>query len=413
MRILEVTELDYIDKPVFEFQEFPEALAQRGHDVAVMDYDIRSDFSDVRKWGLGPKDVTVPGRLDPGRSVRLLRQIGPPGRALRRVWAAFWAPVVVRRVFDEVQPDVVLLYSVPTSGWAVVREATRRNIPVVFRSFDILSQLVPRFIQGPVHLLERWTYARCDRVLVSSPLVGAYVDRLSGGNTDTELLRLSVDTSRFAPGDDDANIRARYGIPADARVAVFVGTLFAFIGLMRLFDQWDQMRASNPRLHLLIVGGGPQEEPLRRRAAKLAEPNSVTMTGMMPYDQVPDFIRAADVGVCPFEVLPVTQDINPVKVVGYLACGLPTVCSTLDGTMAVLPHKESGVLYAEPGDAYAQTLMTLLGDDEECARLGAAGRAWAVDHHSIDALVSQLEGDLESAIEHVLARRGGVRTDGT
>lgn len=413
MRILEVHEIDYVEKVVFEFQEFPEALSRRGHDVAVMDYDTLSGFDDIRRWGLGPKDVMVEGRLDPDRPVRLFRQIGPPIGAIRRLWAALWAPIVIRRVLDTFKPDVVLLYAVPTSGWAVVREATRRKIPVVFRSFDILSELVPRVISGPVHVLERWTYARCDRVLVSSPAVADYIERLSRGRTASELLRLSVDTERFAPGGDASGVRATYDIPHDARVAVFVGTLFPFAGLMRLLDDWDRLRSDDPSLHLLIVGGGPQEEQLRERVARLSDPAGVTMTGMVPYDQVPDFIRAADVGVCPFEVLPVTKDINPVKVVGYLACGLPTVCSTLEGTMAVLPHEQSGVLYAEPGEAYATTLSRLLGDAEECAKLGAAGREWALSHHSIDAVVTQLENDLADAIEHVASRRGDVRSDGS
>jgi phosphatidylinositol alpha-1,6-mannosyltransferase len=259
-------------------------------------------------------------------------------------------------------------------------------------------------------LLERWTYARCDRVLVSSPLIADYIERLSGGKTASELLRLSVDTTRFVPGADALGIRARYGIPDDARVAVFVGTLFPFAGLLRLLDHWDEARARDPRAHLLIVGGGPQEDALRERVTSLKDPSGVTMTGMVPYDEVPDHIRAAQVGICPFEILPVTQDINPVKVVGYLACGIPTVCSTLDGTMAVLPHDRSGVLYARPGGEFVDTLLDLLGDDEECSRLGEVGRSWAVEHHSIDSVVDQLEHDLASAIEHVAARR---RTTGT
>jgi glycosyltransferase involved in cell wall biosynthesis len=404
MRILEVHEIDYVEKVVFEFQEFPEALAARDNVVAVMDYDTRSTWSDLRRWGLGPKDVTIPGRLDPERPMRLLRQIGPPVPVLHRLWSAFWAPVVVRRVFAAFDPEVVLLYAVPTSGWAIVREARRRGVPVVFRSFDILSQLVPKLIEGPVHLLERWTYARCDRVLVSSPLIARYVERLSGGATDTELLRLSVDVTRFTPGPDSAGVRARAGIPADSRVAVFVGTLVPFTGLMRMLDQWDDVRRREPRAHLHIVGGGPQEDELRQRVSRLTEPGSVTMTGMVPYRDVPDHIRAADVGICPFEILPVTREINPVKVVGYLACGLPTVCTALDGTMAVLPHETSGVLYAEPGGAFADVLVGLLDDETESRRLGETGRRWAVEHHSIDAVVTQLERDLAGAIEHLGTR---------
>lgn len=413
MRILEVHEVDYVEKVVFEFQEFPEALSRRGNDVAVLDYDTQSGWSDIFAWGFGPKPAVVPGRLDPERTVRLFRHIGPPPRVIRRLWAAVCAPVLVRRVLDTFRPEVILLYAVPTSGWAVVREAKRRGIPVVFRSFDILSQLVPKIIEGPVHLFERWTYARCDRVLVSSPMIADYIDRLSAGRTESDLLRLSVDVDRFSPGPDAAGIRSECGIPADAQVAVFVGVLFPFTGLLGLLDRWDAIRRSNSRAHLLIVGGGPQEAELRERVARLEVPESVTMTGMVPYATVPDYIRASDVGICPFDVLPVTQDINPVKVVGYLACGLPTICTRLEGTMAVLPHNESGVLYSEPGVHYADVLSRVLADETERRRLGSIGREWAVDHHSIDAIVAELEHHLGAAIDHAAAREDSCGQGGS
>ncbi|HEX9092361.1 MAG TPA: glycosyltransferase family 4 protein, partial [Coriobacteriia bacterium] len=224
---------------------------------------------------------------------------------------------------------------------------------------------------------------------------------------------LSVDVDRFAPGRDPAGIRSKLGIPAHSRVVVFVGTLFPFTGLMRLLDDWDGVRAKDPRAHLLIVGGGPQEDELRQRASRLDDPGSVTMTGMVPYRDVPDHIRAADVGVCPFEILPVTRDINPVKVVGYLACGLPTVCSTLEGTMAVLPHEGSGVVYAAPGAELAEALVELLGDERERERLGVLGRHWAVENHSKDAVVAELEHRLRSAIGRASARVSDHRTGGS
>lgn len=398
MRILVIHEVDFVTKVVYEWQEFPEALARAGHDVCVLDYDSHSGWADLRRWGLGPKRTITSWRLDETTRFELLRMIGPPIPGVRRIYAALASWTVMRRVFAECRPDAVLLYAVPTCGLAAVNAARRSGVPALFRSIDVLSQLVPRALGFGVDVLERAVYSTCDGVLVANPRLTDYVHRMSGGTAKTSLLLSPIDTDLFTSSSHArSEVRNRYGIAPDARVVVFVGSLFRFIGLKRLLASWEHILSSVPDAHLLIVGGGPTETRLRRIANRLSHPASVTFTGMRPYHEIPDLISAADVGVCPFEITPVTSDVNPIKVMQYLSCAIPCVCTPLEGTIQVLPESESGVLYASPGEDLARALAALLSDASRRADLGAAGRRWVVDHHGLPALVQQLAEALADA----------------
>jgi glycosyltransferase involved in cell wall biosynthesis len=56
----------------------------------------------------------------------------------------------------------------------------------------------------------------------------------------------------------------------------------------------------------------------------------VTLLGPRPYEQVPAYLQALDVGVIPFRAQdPFVQGINPNKVYQYLASGVPVVTTPL------------------------------------------------------------------------------------
>jgi hypothetical protein len=66
------------------------------------------------------------------------------------------------------------------------------------------------------------------------------------------------------------------------------------------------------------------------RAELTALPN-VKLTGPMPYQQLPDYMRAFAVCMVPHLVTPFTESLNPIKLWEYLAAGKPIVSSKVAG----------------------------------------------------------------------------------
>ena len=138
-----------------------------GHRVTVIDYD--DTWKTRRNSGLFPLSTTVLQdihRAYPEASVTVHR----PGMVrlpvLSRISGAITAGAEIARVMRDTRFDAVLLYGLPTVGIQSLLAAQKFNVPVIFRSIDVLNQLVPwRVLIRPTKALERYVYNRADVIV--------------------------------------------------------------------------------------------------------------------------------------------------------------------------------------------------------------------------------------------------------
>lgn len=85
-----------------------------------------------------------------------------------------------------------------------------------------------------------------------------------------------------------------------------------------------------------------------------------------------------------------------------MAMGKAVICSRVDGQRDVLEHGVNGLL-VPPGDprALRQAIEHLWSRPDECARMGAAGRARIERFHSLDRFVADVRSAVEAAVEEV------------
>lgn len=115
--------------------------------------------------------------------------------------------------------------------------------------------------------------------------------------------------------------------------------------------------AGDPRFHLLVVGDGPLRSEVMRLAEEL--PGRVTMTGAIPMEEVPPWIRGMDIAVAPYPRLERFY-FSPLKILDAMACGVPNVASDIGQIPELLRDGETGSL-VPPGDtdALASALIRL------------------------------------------------------
>src|SRR5260370_484465 len=123
-------------------------------------------------------------------------------------------------------------------------------------------------------------------------------------------------------------------------------------------------RTSAPRREpapvLLLVGAGPEEEALRRRATASDLTGQVVFTGAQSHDAIPALVRRFDVAVAPYRPMP-NFYFHPLKIVEYLAAGVPVVYSDQGDLREMVGA--AGLAYA-PGslDHLADRLTRLMND---------------------------------------------------
>jgi len=104
-----------------------------------------------------------------------------------------------------------------------------------------------------------------------------------------------------------------------------------YLGLLSHFLDFETLEAlrENRRGGTLVLIG-PGSPATEARLAELAARPGVVRLGPKPYEEVPAYLQALDVGVIPFRAQdPYVQGINPNKVYQFLASGCPVVTTPL------------------------------------------------------------------------------------
>jgi len=401
LNILFVHEVDWQKKVVFDFHSLSELLASFGHNVFIIDFDgfqrgkklnnILATRTEVQKFT---------GRSRHDISVTVIRPAMIKAPFLDRVSSFFTHYLSIEKVLKANKIDAIVLYSVPTNGYQVIKLAKRFGIPVLFRSIDALYQLVPsRLFSAPTFSLETWVYKNCDKIMALSPKLSEYVLRL-GKDTEgkVDLLLFGVDLAKFNPKINCCALKKSLGLDDDDFVVLFVGTLFDFSGLDLYLEEFPKVIEKIPNVKLLIVGGGALLERLKKRAKELSICKNVVFTGFEPFRLMPQYINLADVCINPFRLTAATRDIIPGKILQYLACGKPVLATPLPGMTTQIRDYKDGIVYS-PIEEFAANTVKLLNDSSLRREIGSNGLLYAEKNHDEVALARKLESALQCEIE--------------
>jgi glycosyltransferase involved in cell wall biosynthesis len=191
-----------------------------------------------------------------------------------------------------------------------------------------------------------------------------------------------VDLERFSPGRRDASRRQ------PGRVSVlYAGRLTREKGVDLLADAFLAARARDPRLHLVLAGGGPEEPALREHLGE-----SATFLGWLEGDELAAAYAAADL----FLFCSHTDTFGQV-ILEAQASGLPVVAVAAGGPVELIDDGRSGVLCPARVDALASAVASLAGSRAARERLSRGGLA-AVADRSWDASLARLAAGWHRAL---------------
>lgn len=372
MRVLLTAEsfLPYLSGVTVSVDALARGLGARGHEVLVM--------APAPASGAKPGNAGSPGP-DP-RYAWLpsyqLPRLAPPG--YRMPWPAPWTEAV--REAERFAPEVVHAHSPFVTGLLARRLAHRAAAPLVFthhtRFADYGHYLGPLAAPGGwltgTYLARFW--AACAAVIApSSDLAAEIAERLPPERrARVHVIPTGVDVAgiqAFVAADP----RPAAGWPRDAIVAVSLGRLAPEKSPMTVLEAVALAARSDPRLRLLVIGGGPSEPELRRRSARPDLHGRVWFTGMLPRAEALARLRGGDLFV--FASRTETQGLVLAEA---LSAGLPAVAVDGPGVRDSVRDGADGIVVAAQPEAgraerVAAAVGTLAGD--EARRLATAERA--------------------------------------
>lgn len=281
--------------------------------------------------------------------------------------------------------------------WALVR-AVRRQRPALlyerYSLFNVSGVLVAKLFRLPMVLevnaplayeketyeklalrrlayaAERWICSHSTRtIVVSTPMKNILV---SQGVPEARLLVVSngVNTVEIASALGRCDVRGKHGIGAKL--------VLGFVGWFKPWHRLDaviELLASRPgwrgKIHLLLVGDGPEAARLQALVHARGLEGAVTFTGPVGREQIYDHIDAFDVALQPH----VTDYASPMKIFEYLALGKCVVAPDLENIREILTHGEDALLF-KPGDAadMGRAIEVLANDPQRVEAMGRAAR---------------------------------------
>ena len=172
-----------------------------------------------------------------------------------------------------------------------------------------------------------------------------------------EVISNGIDLERFRPDPvAGARIRAEFGIPASAKLLLFVGHEFARKGLGPLIGALRQL---GPDYRLLVVGS---DNPATYR--DLAGPRAADVIFAGARSDMPAFYGAADAFV-----LPSSYETFSLVCMEAMACAVPIFATAVGGIEEYLVDGLNGYFIKPEAADIATTLERALSDPDHVASL--------------------------------------------
>lgn len=310
-------------------------------------------------------------------------------------FASLLGPLLCRGKFDLI---FVCQLSPFTVGIPAIVLKKLKRIPIVFWVQDLWPESLlasgavrSPWIVRPVERLVRFTYRRCDRILVTSrgfmPRVegmGAEAEKIDYWPQWAETLYQPVALEREAP--------ERKEMPQDFRI-MFAGNIGAAQSFETILGAAEKLR-EYPEIHWVILGDGRMRKWVRKRIEQLGLEGKIHLLGRRPMESMPRYYALADVLLVTLKKNLIFSLTIPGKVQSYLACERPIVAALGGEGARVIKEAGAGLVApAEDADALAGAVLAMYHmPPEERAGMGRRGRAYFEEHFEREKLLDRLEG---------------------
>ena len=331
-------------------------LIQRGHDVSLLCYG--------HGRGKEPKGVRI--IRTPNIPFYQNMRAGPD--VIKPLLDAVMVPLLLRE-----RPDIVHVHNYEAPLVARLAALFRRHhIPMVYSAHNTMEEELPTYFSGETR---KKLLARCGRLLDRTvPQLAQHCIVLSEvGRERLQKLGCSA-ISLIPPGVDEAefeNITPQ--LLPEGRWVIYAGNPDHYQDLDILMKAMEYL----PDVGLVLVSAAETKQWRRKENEPIVHIQTSNFT------EVCGYLQAAHIGVLPR----VSCSGFPIKIMNYLAMGLPVVCS--EGSKIEAPGVFSVPNY-EP-ERMANTIRRLLSNESRRKEIGEQGRKYIFMEYSWERQAQRLE----------------------
>lgn len=250
---------------------------------------------------------------------------------------------------------------------------------------------------GLLTFVERFMYHRARAVVTVAEATREEIIQRGFGEDKIFTVTNGIDAGFFCPGETDTALREEHGW-AGKCVVMYIGTHGLSHGLSTILDTADLLQHRKD-IHFVFAGAGAEREALMERAQRLYLKN-VSFLPMQQKQDMPRFYATADICLVPLKKRKVFLYNIPSKMFEIMACARPIILGARGQAQKLLDEAGAGIaVEPENPHAYADAITRLADHPDLRARLGANGRAHAVEHYSREQKARDFAAILEGVVE--------------
>ena len=314
----------------------------------------------------------------------------------------------LRQIVQATRPDVIHAHSPVLNALPSLWVGRRARVPVVYEvrafwedaSVDHGSTTEGSLRYRTSRALESFALRRADHVTTICEGLRSEIAARGIPAQRIEVIPNAVDVSAFNFGAlPDPELRRSLGLEG-AVVLGFCGSFYAYEGISLLIEAAQRMLPRHPKLRVLLVGGGPQEENLRAQVARLGLSEQVIFAGRVPQADVQRYYDLIDVLAYPRLSMRLTELVTPLKPLEAMAQGRMFVASDVGGHRELVRDGTTGFLFPA-GDAVALegALEAMLARRELWPQIRDQARRFVESERTWTASVARYDGVYESALK--------------
>lgn len=387
---------------------------------------LKSVAEDARWDGHDPSQKALWQKALWQKAILLPSLAGPfhPGRLasrwVYRLWG--WVMPAWRRALKAYSPRLIHAHFGPDGGLAA-RLAAALDVPLIvtFHGYDatwrakcdrpqLLDLLWQRanFFKALALHRRKVPFHAADRIIAVSDFIRRQLIALGCPPEKIVVHYTGIDLQRFRPvdvtfkdaaGEDGADDTTTAVTQPPPKTVLFVGRLVEKKGCALLIRAMAQLKATHPKVRLVVIGEGGERSRLEAQAAKLLD--NYEFLGIQTPEQVRQWMGKACL-LCAPSLTARSGDAEGLgmALLESQSMGLPVVASRSGGISEAVLDGKTGFLVDEGNvDGFAEAITRLLNDQRLCDRLAKAGRAHVEDKFDLHKNTAELEKLYEAVVQ--------------
>jgi glycosyltransferase involved in cell wall biosynthesis len=331
------------------------------------------------------------------------------GNRIKAFMKFAWVSALKASILDA---DVVFATSTPlTIALPGIYASKRLDVPFVFEVRDLWPELPVavgaiknKILIKLASTLENFAYRQSAQIIALSPGMKDGIAKTGYPEQKVHVIPNSSDMELFdIPEQEGFEFREKYNWLKNRPLIVYTGALGFINGVSYFARIASEVKALNPDIRFLVVGGGKEYDSVKKKAASLEVLNkNFFMFERIPKKDMPAVLSAADIATSLVLNIEAIWANSANKFFDALASGTP-VAINYGGWQAEILNKEKAgfQIHATDFKKAAKTLTEKISDKPWLDQTGNNAKKVAVNRFNRDKLAKYFEEVLKKAVDNV------------